>query len=41
MEKIVCAHERTESPSMEERLMHSHDNYEVYYLLSGDSDFLV
>ncbi|MBQ3074737.1 MAG: helix-turn-helix transcriptional regulator [Clostridia bacterium] len=40
-EKIVCAHERTPKPSMEERMMHSHDNYEVYYLLSGDADFLV
>ncbi|MBE6711911.1 MAG: AraC family transcriptional regulator [Ruminococcaceae bacterium] len=40
-EKILCAHERTQKPSMEERMMHSHDNYEVYYLLSGDADFLV
>jgi hypothetical protein len=38
---IVCAHERTPTPSMEERMMHSHDTYEVYYLLSGDADFLV
>lgn len=41
MDKIVCAHERTQSPTMEERMMHSHDNYEVYYLISGDVDFLV
>ncbi len=41
MEKIICAHERTQKPSMEERMMHSHDNFEVYYLLSGDADFLV
>lgn len=40
-EKIVCAHECTQNPSLEERMMHSHDNYEIYYLLSGDADFLV
>ena len=40
-EKITCAHERTQRPSMEERMMHSHDNFELYYLLSGDADFLV
>jgi len=40
-EEIVSAHERTQRPSMEERTMHSHDNYEIYYLLSGDADFLV
>jgi AraC-like DNA-binding protein len=41
MDTIVSAHERTPRPSMEERTMHSHDNFEVYYLLSGDADFLV
>ncbi len=40
-ETIVCAREHTQNPSLEERKMHSHDNYEVYYLLSGDADFLV
>lgn len=40
-EQILSAHERTQNPSLEERMMHSHDNYEVYYLLSGDADFLV
>ncbi len=40
-EKITCAHEYTQSPTLEERMMHSHDNYEIYYLLSGDADFLV
>lgn len=40
-ERITCAHERTPHPTMEERMMHSHDNYEVYCLLSGDADFLV
>ena len=39
--EIICAHERTQNPSLEERMMHSHDTYEVYYLLSGDADFLV
>ena len=34
-EQILSAHERTQNPSLEERMMHSHDNYEVYYLLSG------
>ena len=40
-ERIVSAHEHTQTPLLEERKMHSHDNYEVYYLLSGDADFLV
>lgn len=39
--EIVVAHESTPNPSLARRTMHSHDNYEIWLLLSGDADFLV
>lgn len=38
---ILCAREKTEHPDLAERELHSHDNFEIYSLLSGDADFLV
>ncbi len=39
--EIIVAHENTPKPSLAQRTMHSHDNYEIWYLISGDADFLV
>ena len=39
--EITVAHESTPKPSLTQRKMHSHDNYEIWYLISGDADFLV
>lgn len=42
MHTYICAvHECTQTPDLHVRTMHSHDSYELFYLLSGDADYRV
>jgi len=38
---IHGVHECTEHPPLDNRTMHGHNTYEIFYLLSGDADFRV